>query len=93
MRKRTNKLIEFDHGSYGLKIRDLFEGDSEAEPHCSIILRLNNVEKLAHDTFEITRGLPLQENVQLLIELKKSCNKTISRLRRLLQKYDHLQPK
>ena len=75
--------MEFDHLNYGFKIQDLFKGNEEIEPHCSLVLKLNNVEKLNEETFRLTNCIPLDENLALLKELKKSCKIAIAELVRI----------
>ena len=72
--------MKFEHEIYGFKIKDLSK-DKEAEPHCSLILKLNNMERIDKDTFELTCFVPVNENIELLQDLKKSCEILIEKLK------------
>jgi len=77
----------FDHDMYGFKIKDLFVGDLEAEPHCSVVLKLNNIQKINEDIYELTRGIPIEGNIELLEDIKNSCIIAIEKLQNINRKF------
>lgn len=77
----------FNHDEYGFKLVNLFEGDDEAEPHCSLVLKLNNVRKTGEEEYELVGGNPVRGSIELLEDLRESCTAAIRKLRRVQREW------
>ena len=76
----TVSLMDFDHDQYGIKIVEVSPGTPEAEPHYSVILRLNTLTVLDPETIELTRGLPGPDTRATLHDLARSVRRALQTL-------------
>ena len=72
------------HNKFGFKVENIFTGDEETEPHCSLKFRLNNIKVLDTETIELIGYQPVTEIIKLLEELRKSCDKNLLKLKSIL---------
>ena len=75
--------MRFNHGLYGFKAGNLFKGDEEVEPHCSLVLKLNGITMIDPETIELVGVNPVESSIELLEDLKKSCEMLIDELRQV----------
>jgi len=70
--------MRFDDSRYGVFAVVWSPADHLAEPHYSIVLRMNFLRRVSDEEVEITRGLPGPETRDVLLAIRHTCDRAIA---------------
>lgn len=78
----------FNHERFGVKLVPFSAGDTEAEPHYSLMLLFNHIRVISTEQVELTRGLPGDETREFLRALHESCKRALADLEAAEQQWN-----